>query len=151
MNTLVIYDSIFGNTKIIAETIADACGDNTKVASVSELKPEQDLKSYNLLIVGCPINGWRPSSKMQEFLSSLTPDQLKGCNVTSFDTRINTFFHGDAANKISTQLKNASATLITQPESFFVKGKKGPLVEGETQRAAEWAILIKAKAQAEYK
>lgn len=37
-------------------------------------------------------------------------------------------------------------TLIASPEGFFVKGKEGPLKEGELKRAASWAkVIVKSK------
>jgi flavodoxin I len=44
-----------------------------------------------------------------------------------------------AAGKIADSLKKKGATLMASPEGFFVKGKEGPLKEGELERAAGWA------------
>jgi len=84
MKTLVIFDSIFGNTKIIAETVANELG-----ASAIQVPSDIDsaLEDVDLLIVGSPINGWRPSEKMLEFLGKLQSGQLKDVKATTFDTR----------------------------------------------------------------
>ena len=136
MKTLVIFDSNFGNTQRIAEVVAQEL--KAKAISISEFKHE-DLSGVGLLIVGSPIIGWRPTEKMGKFLSSLKKDQLKGVKAASFDTRINIFFHGDATKQISAKLKGAGAILIMQPQFFYVKGKEGPLAQGELERAKKWA------------
>ena len=143
MTTLIIYDSNYGNTKKIAETIAKDLGENqSKVVSITELN-NSDLTGIELLIVGSPINGWRPTQKIQKFLNSLKKNQLTGISAASFDTRIDIFFHGDAAKKISRQLEEAGAGIIVKPEGFFVKKGEGPLKEGEIDRAKVWAGAIR--------
>jgi flavodoxin len=141
MKTLVIYDSFFGNTKLIAETIAKELGNDTRIMHVSDFK-EEDLKGVNLLIVGSPILGWRPSEKTSAFLMSFGKDQLKGIRVATFDTRMKILIHGDATKKMSEMLSNLGATVIVEPNWFVVTGKEGPLAEGELERAKEWASRI---------
>ena len=99
MKSLVIYDSNFGNTKIIAETISKELGKDSKALFISDFDVK-DLTGISLLIVGSPIIGWRPSEKMGTFLEVLGKNQLKGIKVATFDTRVKVFFHGDAAKKI---------------------------------------------------
>lgn len=138
MNVLVMYDSNFGNTKRIAESIATEIGTGAKILHVSKVTAAS-LENIKLLIAGSPINGWRPTEAMMQFLSGLQKGQLKGLSVASFDTRIRVFFHGDATKKIAESLKKAGATVIVQPEAFYVLGKEGPLAEGEIERAKQWA------------
>ncbi len=45
----------------------------------------------------------------------------------------------NALKNDSSSLKTKGGTLILSPEAFFVKGKEGPLKEGELERAAGWA------------
>jgi len=142
MNSLVIYDSNFGNTKLVAEKIEETIGQGCRAVHVDKLQPK-DLEAAELLIVGCPIIGWRPTEKINIFLNSLKPGQLKEKKAASFDTRINVFFHGDACQKISKVLKNAGAEIIDKPHWFFVKGKSGPLTEGELEKSAVWANTLR--------
>ena len=142
MKSLVIYDSFFGNTKLLAETIGKELGNDTKVMHVSDFKQE-DLKGVSLLIVGSPILAWRPSEKTTAFLMSFGKDQLKGINVATFDTRMKIIIHGDATKKMSEMLANLGAEIIVEPNWFIVTGKEGPLAEGELERAKEWAKQIK--------
>jgi len=140
--SLVIFDTSFGNTKIIAETIAKELGNDTKAISVIDFN-NNELEGTDLLVVGSPIIDWKPSEKMGNFLVSLSKDQLKGFKAATFDTRVKIFFHGDAAKKISQKLKEARAEIIVQPQAFLVKGKEGLLIDGEIEKAIEWVKTIK--------
>ena len=111
---------------------------------VSEANPAE-LESIDLLIVGSPTQGGRPTSAIQDFLNKVSETAIKGINVAVFDTRFSTRLvgiFGYAAGKIAGSLKTKVGTLILSPEGFFVKGKEGPLKEGELERAASWAKEI---------
>jgi flavodoxin len=102
-----------------------------------------------LLIVGSPTYGGRPTPAIQGFLNKVSEPAIRGINVLAFDTRLLTRLvriFGYAADKIADSLKKNGGTLIASPEGFFVKGKEGPLKEGEIERATSWAkIIIKSK------
>jgi menaquinone-dependent protoporphyrinogen IX oxidase len=66
MKVLVIYDSNFGNTKFIADVIAHEMDGETKVFSVSE-SSAVSFDHIDLLIVGSPIVGWKPTEKCRHF------------------------------------------------------------------------------------
>lgn len=142
MKLLIIFDSNYGNTKKIAETIGRELG--AQVKSVSEISDE-DLKGLDLLIAGSPIHGWRLSERMVKFLAGLKDNQLEGVEAATFDTRVKLFIHGDAAKKIAKALQGSGAEIIIEPQPFFVKGKEGPLFDGEMEKALEWAKEISSK------
>jgi flavodoxin len=144
MQSLIIFDSNFGNTKKIAEAIAQGIGEDARMITVANFQPH-DLTDVQLLIVGSPINGWRPSEKMGKFLASLQDGQLRGYKVAAFDTRVKLFIHGDAASKIAKELTHVGASMVAEPEAFFVQGKEGPLLEGEEGRAKVWGVKLRAK------
>ena len=66
MKIMVIYDSTFGNTKTIADTIAKELGNDVQALSVSDLK-ENSLDGIEFLVVGSPIIAWKPSERMGMF------------------------------------------------------------------------------------
>lgn len=142
MRALVVYDSVYGNTKLVAEEIANNLGKGVRFLCVDEVK-EKDLAGLDLLVVGSPILGWRPSEKTTAFLSSLKPSQLKGMKVAAFDTRMRIFFHGDAARKIAAALQKAGGSLVGEPTGFIVEGRKGPLDCDALKNAAKWAGTLK--------
>jgi len=135
MKTLVIYDSVFGNTKKIAEEIAKEI--KAEIMNVSEANPAE-LKNYELVIVGSPIQGWKPLVPTINFLTNLPKGSLSGVKAAAFDTRVNLFIHGDAVKKIAAGLAAAGAEVIGT-EFFYVKGSEGPIREGELVRAVAWA------------
>lgn len=137
MKSLVVYDSNFGNTKLVAEAVARELGAESRAVKVTEFKAE-DLAGVELLVVGSPINGWRPTQKTMDMLNALAPDKLKGIKAASFDTRVRMFMHGDATNKIAKMLKVAGAELVAEPRGFIVVGKEGPLATGELEKVKDW-------------
>jgi flavodoxin I len=140
MHVLIVYDSLHGNTEKIAKAIGSAIGGDVKVVRVGELNAF-DLKAIDLLIVGSPTQGGRPTPGIQDFLNRES-ESIKGINAAAFDTRFSTRLvgiFGYAAGRIAESLKAHGGTLIAQPEAFFVKGREGPLKEGELERAARWA------------
>jgi flavodoxin I len=144
MKTLVVYDSVYGNTERIAKAIGDAITGEVEVVRVGQVNTSE-LKPFDLLIVGSPTHGGRPTQPTRDFLKEVPDLALKDTNVAAFDTR---FPHrlaaifGYAAGRIAGSLKRKGATLIGSPEGFFVKGTEGPLKEGELGRAAGWAREI---------
>ena len=101
MKARVVYDSAYGNTKSVAEAITGSLdGLDATPVSVDDFTPE-NLAAGDLLVVGSPINGWRPTPKITSLLSALGDGPLKGVNAAAFDTRIRMFIHGDAAKKIT--------------------------------------------------
>jgi len=155
MKTLIVYDSIFGNTEQIARAMGATIGlsQEVEVLHVNDVKAEQ-LMGLNLLIVGSPTRGFRPTPEIIRFLGRIPANSLKGINVATFDTRVQVsdiessigrFFvkaGGYAAKPIADRLKKCGGNLIMPPEGFYVKGEKGPLKDGELERSAEWARKI---------
>ena len=137
MKALVVYDSTYGNTEKIAQAIGEAIA--AQVLRVGQVSPS-DLKGFDLVIVGSPTHGGRPTPEIQGLLKALLA--LEGVKAAAFDTRHVskwTLLFGYAAPRIARGLKRNGATLIVPPEGFFVLGTKGPLKEGEIERAAGWA------------
>lgn len=156
MNVLVVYDSVFGNTEKIARAIAEALvagledGSTVQLLTAGPLIPTQ-LEGRDLLVVGSPTRGFRPTEDLANLLDRLAPKALQGARVAAFDTRLKadeqksvvTRFvvktGGYAAKRIADRLKKAGADLVVPPEGFYVADTEGPLNDGELERAAAWA------------
>jgi flavodoxin len=141
---LVVYDSWYGNTEKIAQAIGSTITGDVKVLRPAEVDPSK-LGELNLLIVGSPTQGGRPTKAIQDFLNGFSRSTIKGIKVATFDTRFSTKWvgiFGYAAGKIARSLEKLGGILVVPPEGFFVKGKEGPLKEEETERAASWAKYI---------
>jgi flavodoxin len=155
MKVLVIYDSVFGNTEKIAQAIANALRPKVGVEllQAGTLTPAQLLGS-DLLIVGSPTRGFRPTEAVAALLKGIGAKALGGLKVAAFDTRLEadqvksaaTRFvietGGYAAKRIADSLKKAGGTLVVPPEGFFVEDTEGPLKLGELERAAKWAATL---------
>ena len=137
MKALVIYDSKFGNTEMVALAIAEAI--NGQVLHVSEVNPDS-VMGIELLIIGSPTHGGFPT----EGIHVLTKEGIifKGKKVAAFDTRTRTTIFGYAAPKIARNIKKSRGKLLAPPEGFFVLGTEGPLMDGEIDRAISWAKEI---------
>lgn len=144
MKTLVLYDSVYGNTEKIAKAIGEAMTGEVKVLAVGEVN-STELEAIDLLIVGSPTHGGRPTEATRDFLDLVQERGLKGTNVAAFDTRLTARWvriFGFAAGRIAGKLKKDGGTLVVPAEGFFVEGTEGPLKEGELERAAGWAKEI---------
>lgn len=141
MKTLIVYDSNFGNAKLIAEEIGREFSPDSKVISVSDVKTN-DLENLDLLVVGSPINAWRPTQSILWFIYKLKITNNKIAKVAAFDTRVKSFISGNAAKKIAKAFTDRSFKIIEKPEGFYVSAKQGPLLPGEIERAKAWAKSI---------
>lgn len=157
MKILVVCDSTYGNTEKVASAIAkELVADNdARFLRVTDMEPD-DLSSVELLIVGSPTQGGRPTPVMQGFLDKIGQGTLIGVKVASFDTR---FIERDqklplrilmrtigyAAEKIMRTLESKGGSRVAEPVGFYVIGREGPLVDGELGRASIWARSLLEK------
>jgi len=142
MNTLIIYDSTFGNTAQIAQAMADRLGEHGTVRiALADEAGLSEMEEIDLLIVGGPTQRHGLSPAIQALLERLPRRTLRGAGAAAFDTRYHmaAWKSGSAAQRIASKLKRTGASLLVEPESFFVAEREGPLEEGELERAASWA------------
>ena len=148
MNTLVIYDSQFGNTEKVARQIGAALSEfgQVRVEHVNQVFT-LTLRDVDLLIVGGPTQAWGATGALKNWLAHLHPEDLERVVGAEFDTRFDKprWLTGSAAVTIEKQLKRHGARLLLPPESFFVEDKEGPLAPGELERAAVWARSLHAE------
>lgn len=151
MKTLIVYDSFFGNTEQIARAMSSSLGsgESIKALRVTEVKPEH-LTGLELVIVGSPTRAFRPTKAITNFLNRIPAHSLRGLKVAAFDTRLSPAdvhsrllnilvkLFGYAAKPMANKLVKKGGELVISPEGFLVKGTKGPLKEGELERAAHW-------------
>lgn len=145
MNALVVYDSQYGNTERIAQAIVEALlgvGEARAIRVGAMLS--DNLQGVDMLILGSPTQGWRPTKPMQALLQGFTAERLRNIDVACFDTRFlkPRWLTGSAANVMGKRLHSLGVPLLAPPESFFVQDTEGPLVKGEVERAAEWAKAL---------
>jgi flavodoxin len=153
MNTIVIYDSVFGNTEKIAQLHR---GDAWRAGCSRRSNGgfQTNCAVFDLLVVGSPTRGFRPTEGISEIPQWPAQKSIStGVRVAAFDTRIvlETIDSkalrflvdkgGYAASTIAKTLEKKGGKLAgsAPPEGFFVTGEQGPLKDGELERAAGWA------------
>ncbi|NMC36032.1 hypothetical protein GYA49_03220 [Candidatus Beckwithbacteria bacterium] len=154
MKIVIVYDSKFGNTQKVAENIAKSFGGKHKVNVLAASKSSRkDLNKIDLLIVGSPTYGGRPTLAVQAFLDQIPAQSLKNIKVAAFDTRMlaqdqSAFLKtvmkiiGYAAPKILKTLVQKGGQAIVPAEGFIVTSKEGPLQKGELEKASKWLIKL---------
>lgn len=146
MGTLVIYESMYGNTEQIARAIADGLGAAGSV-EVRSMQAAGELPAgLELLVVGGPTYAHGVEASMKMFLDGLPSNVLDGVRAAAFDTRLNwpKLLSGAASKGIADRLERKGALIVADPESFLVEDKDGPLLAGELERAAAWGRSLAA-------
>ncbi|MBN2508980.1 MAG: flavodoxin family protein [Spirochaetales bacterium] len=149
MKTLVVYDSVFGNTQKVAETVAQTLGPDAEAKRVMNTSLE-DIQNAGLVIFGSPTRAFAPTTEMRGYLKNLSKGVLSGKTVGVFDTRMDvqkinikilSFLAGVFGYAADTMVKLIARKGAVNIVSnwFFVLESEGPLAEGELERAAEWA------------
>jgi flavodoxin I len=152
MKAYIIYDSLYGNTEKIAQAIGQELTGEVKVMRVGEAKPSE-VTACDMLILGSPVHGGRPTPEIDAFIKQLPANSLEGISVAAFDTRFEAEHQGAglrllmsviryAAERIAKALVKKGGILVAEPEGFIVENKEGPLKQGELERATQWATQL---------
>jgi len=168
MRVLIVYESMFGNTRQIAEAIGKGLTTEANSVVTGVADAPTSLDDFDLVVVGGPTHAWsmswpstrrgaplrvnKPGSDLvlepgantgpgvREWLQSVSPGNAK---AAAFDTRMNSaaLFTGRASRRIGRQLSRLGYSMIVPPESFLVD-KKSHLVPGELERARWWSANL---------
>jgi len=149
----VVYDSIHGNTKQIAEAIAEQLRSDAVDVELFSVK-ERKNPSGDFLFLGSPTRGSRPTKSSVQFLESLDRSYWSSHPVVLFDT-VGPFSKDETKREKWLEVaekgtKNAAAKLQqlcnecgirSYPKVLHsaVTGFFGPLAPDATQRAKEFA------------
>lgn len=170
MRAVVVYESMFGNTHVIADRIAEGLRSGAEVTVVGvHDAPVEMVDGVDLLVVGGPTHVHGMSSHrsregakdiaakdddlelepdaegpgLRDWFDEL-PDGRSG-RAAAFDTRVHasTMLTGQASKGIAKRLRRHGFDLVTDPESFFVD-KENHLEPDEDQRAVDWGRTLAA-------
>lgn len=170
MRAVVIYESMYGNTHLVADAIGAGLGTlfDVRVVPVSQASPAA-LADADLVVVGGPTHAHgmsraatrkaaveaagKPVSPLKlepdaqgpglrEWFSSLGRYPVK---AAAFDTRIHApaALTGRASKGVARLLRAHGFELVAEPESFLVT-KQDRLEPHETTRAREWGVKLAA-------
>ncbi|HWC35107.1 MAG TPA: flavodoxin domain-containing protein [Mycobacteriales bacterium] len=164
MKVVVVYESMFGNTRRVAEAIRDGLCRHHEVEVLSAAQaPAHDLAGTALLVVGGPTHVRsmsRPSTRkaaseqaadasrgltlepqaagpgLREWLAEA---RLAGVPVAAFDTRIAmpAVISGSAVRSITRALHRQGGRFVCTRRSFLVT-KQNTLVDGQLDLARQW-------------
>ncbi len=76
---IVIFDSWSGNTQAVAQVLAGEM--NCPAVRVDDIA-NYVLQEYDLVVVGSPVHGGMPTTKISDFLSKLDPPRASAVFVT---------------------------------------------------------------------
>jgi flavodoxin-like protein len=169
MRALVVYESMYGNTRLIASNIADGLRADYEVTVVPVAGATAELVAgADLLVAGAPthMHGLSSLASRQQARAAardgsglrLDPDAdgpgmqdwLQGIGhrdglAAVFDTRVNGFavLTGRAGRRIAKLLKRRGYRLVAAPQSFLVCSH-GTLLDGEASWARRWGMTVGA-------
>jgi len=161
MTAIVVYESIYGNTREVAEAIAAGLGD-ARAVSIHDVV--SSVTKADMLVVGGPTHVHGLTSKrsrtaaldnahgdvepgagdepgLRDWLADLP--QVANAQGAAFDTRADAapMLTGAASHGIARRLRRHGYRLLGT-ESFIVEAAEGPLAEGELERAREWGTTL---------
>ena len=152
MKGIVIFDTSHGNTKKIAETIAETLKESGIEADLFYVKKVKKLspKDYSFLVFGSPTRWGTMSFAVRFFLGKVKSEEWMTKPFAAFDTENPENIErkeGSAAEKIAIKLREKQMNQLLPVLKAVVLGWKGPLQEGEIERTKEYAreLAIKLK------
>lgn len=138
MKAIVLFDTLFGNTERIANSLAKGlqqAGITTECTNIKMARVEK-LPEYDLLALGAPTQYISSSRPMKNFLGRLKDLDLKSKYGFAFDTKLDHFMAGSAAKFIEKKLKAYGVDIIRPHSSGIVIGRK----ENEKKKKEEIKI-----------
>jgi flavodoxin len=159
MRALVVYESMFGNTRLIAEAIGRGLATEFGVDVVEVDSAPMSTDDYDVLLIGGPTHAFSMSTKqsrsdtaakaegevessgrgIRDWIGAIAPHRDRSQFVT-FDTRYDkpTWITGSAARRAASKLQKRGFVKLAPSISFFITKSEGPLADGEEERAFEW-------------
>jgi flavodoxin len=143
MKSGVVYASHSGNTRQIAEAMAEVLRTYGPVEILSIEEAHGMPAGCDLLLVGSPTEGHGIPKDMVAFLGGLAAADVAGVAAAAFDTRVAwpKVLSGSAASRIETRLREAGARIVGPTGSFIVTTEP-ELKPGEIDRATAWVLAL---------
>jgi len=171
MRAVVVYESMFGNTHLIADAISKGLEPLGEVIVVSVAQASREsLDDADLLVVGGPTHfhgmsrartrKWAVSTAQKPKNDVVLDREAQGPGVhdwlrslshlhtkaAAFDTRFKgpAVLRGRASKGMGRKLRKLRFEVVAKPESFFVT-LQNHLEPGEEARAQEWSERLAAR------
>ncbi len=146
MKVFVVYDTKYGNTKLVAEKIVEGMreveGIETAISDVEEVDLER-VADYDAILIGSPDHWGGPVRGIKKLIDKLGKLDLKAEGVAVFDTYIKGDFE-KAVKKMEKRINERvpRLKLIIPGLSIKVGDMKGPIVDGELPKCKEFGKKI---------
>jgi len=150
LKVIVVYESKYGNTKLVAETIIEGMSRVEGIETVIKELKDVDLNKiavYDAILIGSPNHYGGPTKEVKEFIDRLGKFHLNGKLFAVFDTYLgkkSDYFFEKAVKKMVKIINEKIPALkqIAPGLSLKVQGMKGPIVEGELPKCKEFGKKI---------
>jgi menaquinone-dependent protoporphyrinogen IX oxidase len=144
MKGIVVYDTSYGNTKKIAETITETLKEPGIEVDLFDVKNVRKLsaKDYDFLVLGSPTKFGTMSFSIRFFLGKVKSEEWMNKPFAAFDTENRENLEKkeySAAEKIAERLRDKKMNQLLPVLNAVVLGQKGPLEEGEIERTKDYA------------
>jgi len=155
VKVFVVYDTKYGNTKLVAETIVEGMreveGIETAISDVEEVDIEK-VADYDAILIGSPNHWGGPVRGIKKFIDKLGKLDLKAKWVAVFDTYIKGDFE-KAVKKMEKRIneKVPRLKLIVPGLSIKVGDMKGPIVDGELPKSRDFGKKIATQLKTQLK
>jgi len=152
VKVFVVYDTKYGNTKLVAETIVEGMREveeiETTISDVEEVDLER-VADYDAILIGSPNHGGRPVGGIKKLIDKLGKLDLKAKWIAVFDTYMGKDFE-KAMKKMEKRIgeKVPSLKIIASGLSIRVDGMKGPITDGELPKCKEFGKKIATQLKA---
>ena len=134
---LVLYHSLFGNTKDVAFSLTKGISESGVEANCMNIEEFDSnlIRKYTFLAIGGPTHIIGLSKGMKTFLKKLSSVNLRGKKGFSFDTRNPSrmnkkqllMLENSAARRIEGNMRKLKMKIILPRKSAIVYGREGPL------------------------
>jgi len=146
VKVIVVYESKYGNTRVVAETIVEGMREVGGIETVlGEAKKVDldDINNYDAILIGSPNHIGRPTRSVRNFIDKLGKLDLKEKWVAVFDTYLGEDFE-KVVKKMEKRIneKAPGLKIIAPGLSIKVQGIKGPIVEGELPKSKKYGNKI---------
>ncbi len=142
MKGAVIYHSKWGNCKVVAESIAAGLAESGYVVSLFDVTSSGALESgLEFIVAGSPTRAGKATGTMRKFIKRKVGKEWVGRTYAAFGTGIPAKGKGPdlkGADQINDLLRNKGLLPLAPPFKALVTGMKGPLEEGEAERARQF-------------
>lgn len=145
-NLIVIYDTKYGNTKLVAEKIIEAINQTSKITTeITDIKDAkiEKITNFEVIVIGTPNHWGGPVRGVKKLIDKLGKVDLKAKGIAVFDTYIKADFE-KAVKKMEKRIieKIPNIRIITPGLSIKVDDMKGPVSQGEFPKAKEFGKKI---------